>query len=70
MSQKRYATEAGIILNTAIIKHSESTTRCEQPHTLKVLRNPRGGYHVTCEYCDWWSSIPAGERLKGWEDRP
>ncbi len=45
------------------------TERCNKAHTLKVLLNPRGGYHVTCEYCDWWSSIPAGERLKGWDDR-
>ncbi len=50
------------------IKNQEQTTRCEEPHTLKVLRNPHGGYHVTCEYCDWWSTVPAGERLKGWDD--
>ncbi len=47
----------------------DRVTQCQDGHALKVLHIPSGGYHVTCIDCDWWTTIPAGERLKGWDDR-
>ena len=42
---------------------------CKKSHALKVLRNASGGYDVTCMKCDFWTTIPAGECLKGWDGR-
>ena len=47
----------------------DRVTRCREGHALTVFRIPDGGYHVACSDCDWWTTIPAGERLKGWDDR-
>ena len=47
----------------------DQATRCKDGHALEVLRNALGGYHVTCKDCDLWTTIPAGERLKGWGNR-
>ncbi len=41
----------------------DRVTQCQEGHALKVLHIPSGGYHVTCIDCDWWTTIPAGERL-------
>ena len=46
----------------------DRVTNCKKNHALKVLRNANGGYDVTCMDCDWWTTIPSGERLKGWYD--
>ena len=44
----------------------ERTTCYTKNHQLRVFHNADGGYHVTCMDCDWWTTIPSGEKLKGW----
>ena len=46
----------------------ERTMGCGRSHKLSVTSNPGGGSLVTCVDCGWWSTIPSGERLKGWDD--
>ena len=53
----------------AVTKDAETITHCKDGHALRVFRNANGGYHVTCMDCDWWTSVPAGERLKGWDQK-
>lgn len=37
-------------------------------HNLIVFQNSDGGYLVTCACCDLWTTIPSGERLRGWDN--
>ena len=46
----------------------ERTTCCKKSHSLRVFPNADGGYVVTCDNCDLWTTIPVGEHLKGWND--
>ena len=46
----------------------ERTTCYKKSHSLRVFSNGVGGYVVTCDNCDLRTTIPVGERLKGWSD--
>ena len=52
---------------TATTKNMDRTMRCKEAHTIKVVWTPNGGYRVSCQNCDWWTAVPAGERLEGWD---
>ena len=52
----------------ATTKDIGRATHLGKGHTLRGFRNKNGGYHVTCMDRDWWTTVPAGERLKGWDD--
>ncbi|MFP6634439.1 MAG: hypothetical protein VCB79_00765 [Dehalococcoidia bacterium] len=43
----------------------ERTTCYKKSHSLRVFPNADGGYVVTCDNCDLWTTIPVGESLKG-----
>jgi len=43
----------------------EHTTCYKKSHSLRVFTNADGGYVVTCDNCDLWTTIPVGESLKG-----
>lgn len=49
-------------------KVAERAMCCGRSHRLNVTSNPGDGYLVACVDCGWWSTIPSGERLKGWGD--
>ena len=46
----------------------ERTTYYKKSHSLRVFPNADGGYVVTLDNCDLWTTIPVGESLKGWND--
>jgi hypothetical protein len=46
----------------------ERTTCHKKSHSLRVFPNADGGYVVTCDNRDLWTTVPVGERLKGWTD--
>ena len=46
----------------------ERTTFYKKSHSLRVFPNSDGGYVMTCDNCDLWTTIPVGESLKGWND--
>ena len=46
----------------------ERTTCYKKSHSLRVFPNSDGGYVMTCDNCDLWTTIPVGERLKGSND--
>ena len=50
-------------------KAVEARTTCyKKSHSLRVFPNADGGYVVTLDNCDLWTTIPVGEILKGWND--
>jgi len=54
---------------TAATTFPERIAHCEKAHTIRVLSEATGGYRVSCMDCDWWSTIPAGKRLRGGTNR-
>ena len=46
----------------------ERKTCYKTSHSLRVFHIADGGYLVTCDNCDLRTTIPVGERLRGWND--
>ncbi len=57
-----------MVTHNGTAKGPERAACYKKGHSLRVVHSTDGGYLVTCANCDLWTTIPAGERLKGWDD--